>query len=136
VHARDLPDQTEDPQEESLSPEQIAAAQLADEVRYERSLAAASNLIAERLTGRFVILDDIDEGTVFPDGTVDISGCALDEHGDLYAFWTAWDVSASRPTLDVWRRENVAGRRHDSVEYRRARALVGLPPTESEPARR
>jgi hypothetical protein len=115
------------PEEEALSPEQIVEAQAAGEARYERSLAAASNLIAARLPGRFVILDDIDEGTTFPDGTVDVSGVALDDHGDLYAFWMDWDAAAGRPTLGIWRREEPSERTLGSDEYRRARALVGRP---------
>jgi hypothetical protein len=113
--------------EEALSPEQIAEAQATGEARYERSLAAASNLIAARLPGRFVILDDIDEGTVFPDDTVDISGVVLDDHGDLYAFWVAWDAASGQPTLGIWRHEEPSEHTLGSDEYRRARALVGLP---------
>lgn len=121
MHARDLPD------EEPLSPEQIAEAQAAGEALYERSLAVASNLIAERLPGRFVILDDIDEGTIFPDGTLDISGSVLDERGDVYTFWVDWDADAGRAVLGIWRREEAAtSSRRQSAEYRRARALVGL----------
>jgi hypothetical protein len=133
MHARDSANQAADSQEEPLSPEQIAEAQAADEVCYERSLAAASNLIAAKLSGRFVILDDIDEGTIFPDGTVDISGSVLDERGDFYAFWVDWDPDAGRPTLGIWRREDVTSHDRRSVEYRRARALVGLGADGHEP---
>jgi hypothetical protein len=109
-----------------LTPDQIRSAQAEDEVRYTRSLAVTSNLIARRLTGRFIILDDSDEGTVFPDGTVDISGCVIGEHGDLYAFWVDWDQASDRPVLGIWRREQESEHSRDSAEYRRARALVGL----------
>lgn len=114
------------PRSEPLSPAQISAAQAEDEARYERSLAAASNLIAERLSGRFVILNDIDEGTHFLDGTVDISGSVLDERGDLYAFWVDWDAASNRPVLGIWRREDAPAPDRASAEYRRAGALVGL----------
>jgi hypothetical protein len=120
VYARDLSN------EEPLSPEQIAEAQAAGEARYERSLAAASNLIAERVSGRFAILYDVEEGTSFPDGTVDVSGCALDERGDLYAFWVDWDAAAGRAVLGIWRQEEITARDHVSAEFRHARALVGL----------
>jgi hypothetical protein len=125
MYARDRAHQADAPQEDLLSPEQIATAQAVDAVRYERSLAVASNLIAEKLSGRFVILADIDEGTIFPDGTVDISGSVLDERGDFYAFWVDWDADAGRPFLGIWRRED-APDISESAAYRRARALVGL----------
>ena len=123
MHAPKLLDE-----EEPLTPEQIAEAQAENEARDFRSLAAASNLIAERLAGRFIILDDVGEGRIFPDNTEEISGSVLDEHGALWTFWTKWDDAANRLTLGIWRREQDDPRRHRSDEYRRARALVGLPP--------
>lgn len=133
MHARELPDNgridtTEEHEEEPLTPEQIAVAQVVTEARDFRSLAAASNLIAQRLAGRFIILDDVGEGTIFPDDTEETSGIVLDEHGDLWSFWTAWNAAAEQPTLSIWRRTEASPRDYASDEYRRARAMVGLPP--------
>jgi hypothetical protein len=127
MHARDLPDEDVAP----LTPEQIAEAQAATDARDYRSLAAASNLIAERLPGRFVILDDVGEGRIFLDDTEELSGYVLDERGDLWAFWTAWDADAGRLTLGTWERVESTDRDSESTEYRRARAQVGLAPASS-----
>jgi hypothetical protein len=114
-----------------LTPEQIAEAQAATALRDERSLAAASNLIAQRLSGRFAIFHDVGEGTIFPDGTEDLSGFVIDERGDHYFFWVDWDTAAGHATLGTWVREEPNGRDHASAEYRHARAMVGLPPVQA-----
>lgn len=121
MHARELPDE-----DVPLTPDQIAEAQAATEARDYRSLAAVSNLIAERLPGRFVILHDVGEGRIFPDDTEETSGYVLDERGDLWAFWTAWDADVGRLALGTWERVEATDRAAESAEYRRARALVGL----------
>ena len=111
------------------TPEEIAQAQAENEARDYRSIAAASNLIAERISGRFTILDDVGHGVIFPDDTEEVSGAVLDERGDLYAFWTDWDADAGQLVLRIWRREpldEVAERWRKSSTYRWARAQVGL----------
>jgi hypothetical protein len=116
------------PEEEPLTPEQIAAGQAATALRDERSLAATSNLIAQRLPGRFAIFYDVGEGKIFPDGTEDLSGCVVDERGDHYFFWVDWDADAGQPILGTWERDEANPRDAASAEYRHARALVGLQP--------
>src|SRR5689334_15994768 len=104
MHAHELPE--EDP----LTPQQIAPGQAATALRDERSLAAASNLIAQRLTGRFAIYHDVGEGKVFPNGTEDLSGWVVDERGDHYFFWVDWDAGADQPILGTWQREESSDR--------------------------
>ena len=94
--------------------------------RDERGLAAARALIGERGIGRFALFDEVGEGTVFPDGTEDVSGHVIAEDGRVFFFWTAWDAERGRPTLGTWQevKGEIAGA--GSGEYRRARAAVGL----------
>src|SRR3954462_12593986 len=101
MHTRDLLDEEEEP----LTQEQIVEAQEMTALRNERSLAAASNLIAQRLSGRFAIFFDVGEGKIFPDGTEDMSGYVVDERGDHYFFWVDWDIDAGSPTLGTWKRD-------------------------------
>jgi hypothetical protein len=125
MHAQDELDEAFDA-EDTRSREEIEAAQAETEARDFRSLAAASRLIAKRLSGRFIILDDIGHGTIFPDDTEEVSGTVLDERGELYTYWTGWDTRAGRLTLWIWRREEIDERVRQWGTYRRARALLGL----------
>ena len=60
--------------------------------RFERSIVAIYELIGERGIGRHALFGEVNEGTIFPDGTESMSGYVVDEHGHIYAFWTDWDA--------------------------------------------
>jgi hypothetical protein len=95
--------------------------------RIERDMAAVRNLNAERVTGRISTFGEMDEGTIFPDDTADMSGHVITEDGRLFVFWTTWDSMRARPTFATWEEvEDAAPPIHMAVEERQARAAVGL----------
>jgi hypothetical protein len=104
----------------------MAAEPAAEDDRDERALAAARDLIAERIVGRFAIFWDVGEGTMFPDGTEDMSGHVIDEQGRIYIFWTEWDASRNRPMFGTWKQIEGKLSNETATEYRRAREAVGL----------
>jgi hypothetical protein len=104
----------------------VVAEQQTTPGRDERGLAAARALISNRDIGRFAVFDEVGEGTIFPDGTEDVSGHVVAEDGRVFFFWTDWDAERGQPTLGTWQevKGEIAGR--GSGEYRQARATVGL----------
>jgi hypothetical protein len=71
--------------------------------RFERSLEAIHVLIVARGVGRHALFGEVNEGTIFPDGTESMSGHAIDEQGRIYAFWTDWDDDRCEPVFAIWR---------------------------------
>ena len=94
--------------------------------RFERALAAIHALIGERGVGRHALFGEVNEGTLFPDGTEAMSGHVLDEHGHVYAFWTDWDPERQGPVFVTWREVSPDGPMVADREYLAARRAVGL----------
>lgn len=82
-------------------------------------------LINERLGGRrYGVFFATGEGSFFPNGVEESSGCVVDEDGRHYAYWTGWDGAAGRARFDQW--ELIADGGWDDEEYRDARRDAGL----------
>ena len=94
--------------------------------RFERSIEAIHRLIAERGLGQHALLGEVNEGTIFPDGTEAMSGHVVDEHGRTYAFWTGWDTERQGPVFLTWREATPEPRWLTDEEYLAARRAVGL----------
>ena len=94
--------------------------------RFERSIAAIHELIAERGIGRHALFGEINEGTAFPDGTESMSGNVVAQDGRVYAFWTAWDDERGHPVFETWDEVIPEVRWLTNAEYVQARCEVGL----------
>jgi len=66
------------------------------------------------------------EGRFFPNGVEESSGNVITPGGQVYTFWTGWDVGQAAVTFRIWREEQPEPRWMRSSEYRRARERVGL----------
>jgi hypothetical protein len=109
----------------------MAAGRTSDEVErlpdeYERQMTTLARLVAARGVGRYASFWEVGEGTFLPDGTEDLSGYVVDEHGRVFFFWTAWDAERDEPAFETWRQVEPEPHWADSEEYREARAVVGL----------
>jgi hypothetical protein len=94
--------------------------------RFERAVAAIHALIGERGVGRHALFGEVNEGTLFPDGTEAMSGHVVDEQGCVYAFWTDWDSERQCPVFVTWREVRPEGHLVADREYLEARRAVGL----------
>jgi hypothetical protein len=101
--------------------------------RFERSIAAIHDLIDELGLQRHAIFGEVNEGTMFPDGTEAMSGYVVDEQGQTYAFWTGWDTERQGPIFDTWRPVAPEQRWQTDSEYLQARQGVGLDRATSRP---
>jgi hypothetical protein len=102
--------------------------------RFERAIAAIHALIGERGIGRHALFGEVNEGTIFPDGTEAMSGHVVDGQGRTYVFWTDWDAEEHGPVLATWNEVTLDGRWLTDDEYLQARQAVGLDRRVSRPA--
>lgn len=86
-------------------------------------------LLTERGIRRYGLFDEVGEGTLFPDGTEAMSGHVVDEHGDVYFFWTGWDQTENRPIFVTWERIGAEPSWLRSAEFRQALEEAGRSPT-------
>ena len=94
--------------------------------RFARALAAIDGLIGERGVGRHALFGEVNEGTIFPDGTEAMSGHVVDEQGRVFTFWTGWDAERQAPVFVTWREVGPDDRLNADREYLQARRAVGL----------
>lgn len=92
----------------------------------QRQLDVLLDLVRTKGLGRFAFFLTSVEGSFMPDGTEEVSGCLIDEHGRVFSFWTEWDAKGSAPTLGEW--EQIEPQPHWARirEYQEARKAVGL----------
>ena len=93
--------------------------------RFDRAIAAIHTLVGERGIGRHAVFGEVNEGTIFPDGTEAMSGNVVDEQGRVYAFWTGWDSEHQGPVFITWREVRPGGRLSADREYLQARRALG-----------
>ncbi len=93
-----------------------------------RARAILDDLVRGKGLRRFAYFGVTGEGRFWPDGTEESSGNVIDQQGHVFFFWTAWDAAQGVPTFRIWREQQPSPRWSRSLEYRRARQVVGLEP--------
>jgi hypothetical protein len=68
------------------------------------------------------------EGRELPSGIEEVSGLVLDVSGVVYSFWIKWDDETRQEKFSEWEPIELEPRLFNHPEYRRARAMLGLPP--------
>ena len=98
----------------------------ADHRTQSRPLSLIERLVRERGLQRFGLFLVVGEGKALPNGDEDQSGFVIDESGQVYAFWTDWDVARQAVELSEWEPVDDDPVWHDVAEYQRARRQAGL----------
>jgi len=101
--------------------------------RFAGAIAAVHALIGERGVGRHALFGEVNEGTLFPDGTESMSGHVVDEQGRTYFFWTDWDAERQGPVFAIWRHVTPEASWVTDREYLDAQHALGLDRPVSRP---
>jgi hypothetical protein len=91
-----------------------------------REAQVLARLIAARGIGRYGLFFVTGEGTFFPNGVEEASGFAVDQRGQVYAFWTTWDSTRREVTFSEWEPVDPEPDWRDDDEYQRAREQAGF----------
>jgi hypothetical protein len=83
-------------------------------------------LVRARGLQRFAYFLVTGEGSCLPNGIEVTSGHVLDSSGQVFRFWTSWDVERDQASFKIWRHATTNPRWKQMGEYQRARAAVGL----------
>jgi hypothetical protein len=84
-------------------------------------------LIRERIPdGPYALFWCTGEGAYLPNGDEESSGYAIVPSGETWFWWTGWDAEQQRVTLTTWERVPISTVGSYDLEYREARAEVGL----------
>ena len=85
-------------------------------------------LIGAKVPGRFATFGGSSEGLLMPDGTEEVSGFVVDEHGRVFFYWMDWDRRKKAPALGTWKQVEPEPHWAESREYQKARKALGLDP--------
>jgi hypothetical protein len=86
-------------------------------------------LIRARGLRRFGLFFVAGEDELLPNGDVETSGYVIDEHSQIYSFWTGWDADHNEVIFSEWELVDEEAEWRGVGEYERARATAGLLPS-------
>lgn len=85
------------------------------------------NLIRERIPeGPYALFWCTGEGAYLPNGEEEASGHVIVPSGETWFWWTGWDTERQKTVLATWERVPISEVGRYDLEYREARAAVGL----------
>ncbi len=87
---------------------------------------ALHGLIREKGLEKYALFFVAGEGSEFPNGLEESSGCVIDGEGRIYSFLAGWDPGKGQPTFTLWEQIEPQPDWLEDSEYRRARRRVGL----------
>jgi len=97
-------------------------------------MSPIERLVRERGLHHFGLFFVTGEGSDLPNGDEEKSGYVIDNHGQIYSFWTGWDATRNEVVFTEWERVDEEPEWRGIGEYDRARARAGLAPsTKSAP---
>jgi hypothetical protein len=91
-----------------------------------REAQVLARLIAAHGVRRYGVFFVTGEGHFFPNGVEESSGFVVDQHGQVYAFWTGWDSNRRDITFSQWEPVDAEADWLNDDEYKKARKLAGL----------
>lgn len=83
-------------------------------------------LVGARIFGPYEFFFVSGEGEFFKNGVERSSGLVMNQHGQVWSFWTGWDDARDEVTLASWEAVPIEPDWSEDQEYREAREALGL----------